>query len=170
MAEGSHDYNCMPDVHDREQLSIHVFHYFAGLNGTIGDLLVLPRSQHTVHPVRGIGELFQTETLPGTRVIDDLPPGSSVVLHSGLLHARRPQPGGEGERRYFVDAEYVQQGRHRWPFYLDETSHKEICAAAKASGFERGGRYTHLWRDDDELYQDSTEFYNFFSSLPSVEG
>ena len=105
MAERSHDYNCMPDVHDREQLSIHVFHYFAGLNGTIGDLLVLPRSQHTVHPVRGIGELFQTETLPGTRVIDDLPPGSSVILHSGLLHARRPRPGGEGAARYFVDAE-----------------------------------------------------------------
>ena len=70
----------------------------------------------------------------------------------------------------FLVDRYVQQGRHRWPFYLDETSHKEICAAARASGFERGGRYAHLWRSDDGLYQDSTKFYDFFSSLPSVEG
>ena len=99
----SHDYNAVPSIHDRETLSIHVFFYFAGLDGSIGDLLLLPRSQFTGTPVRGVGEIFGTSDLPGSLTIDSLPEGSAVMLHSGLLHARRPKPGGGV--RHFVDAE-----------------------------------------------------------------
>ena len=175
-ARWHHDFNCMPDVHDREQLSIHVFYYFAGLDGTIGDLLVLPGSQEAVHPVRGIGELFGTLDLPGSIIIDNLPPGSAVVLHSGLLHARRAKPGGvTGHDRYFVDVEYVQPGSQRWPAYLDSEQHDAICQIAKRSGFDQPAHnnntfeYGHLWEFSAARYCDSTEFYRFFRSLPSVE-
>ena len=62
------------------------------LDGTIGDLLLMPGSQNSILPVRGIGELFRTAGLPGSISIDSLPPGSAVVLNSGLLHARRCAP------------------------------------------------------------------------------
>ena len=175
-ARWHHDYNAVPSVHDRAQLSIHVFYYFAGLDGEIGDLLALPRSQYAVHPVRGIGELFGTADLPGSVVINSLPEGSAVVLHSGLMHARRPKPGGSStDPRYFVDVEYVQPGAQRWPAYLSSEQHGVICDIGRRNGFGRPqheGRtfsYEHLWDFSEEVYCDSTEFYRFFSSLPSVE-
>ena len=36
------DYHSATDCHDRDQLMVHVFFYFNGLNGTVGDLLALP--------------------------------------------------------------------------------------------------------------------------------
>ena len=122
-------------------------------------MLLLPRSQHTISAVRGMGEVFGTSDLPGSVTVDRCVPhtpslwvvcltrtqgwplicdglarrlqeGSAIVLHSGLLHARRPKPGGGV--RYFVDVEYVQPGPHRWPAYLDEAQHQDICEIGRA--------------------------------------
>ena len=62
-----HDYEAHPQV-DRELLMVHCFYYPNGLNGEIGDLIVLPRS-HKVVMDRGhdvFGHLFNDEILPGT--------------------------------------------------------------------------------------------------------
>ena len=86
------DYEQEPHT-NRSHVMVHVFYYLNGLNGEIGDLLVLPGSQ-TVVVQTSLG-LFGTEDLPGSVCVDRLPPGSAVIVHSAVWHARRPKPGGE---------------------------------------------------------------------------
>jgi hypothetical protein len=93
----------------------HVLHYLGGLNGTIGDMLLLPRSHRSVM-TRDALSFCGTADLPGMVVLDDLPPGSVVFAHSALVHSRRPQPGGEDFVRYFIDIIFMQAGI-RWPSY-----------------------------------------------------
>ena len=88
---------------------VHVFYYLDGLNGTIGDLMFVPRSHKSVIARRALGFLGH-EVLPGTQIVNDLEPGSVIIVHSALWHARRPQPGGEGGHRYFIDISYCQDG------------------------------------------------------------
>lgn len=108
------DYEQYPQT-NRSHVMVHCFYYLNGLNGEVGDLLVLPGSQTRV--ARGDAlDLFGTQDLPGTVVVDNLPPGSMVVVHSAVYHARRAKPGGEGVPRYFVDSSYCQAGV-RWSGY-----------------------------------------------------
>jgi hypothetical protein len=109
-----HDYEQIPQT-NRSHLQVHVLHYLGGLDGTIGDLLLLAGSHRAVmrrDALYGMG----TETLPGAVVVNDLPPGSVVFAHSALVHARRPQPGGGDSSRYFIDIAFVQEGI-TWPSY-----------------------------------------------------
>jgi hypothetical protein len=101
-------------------LLVLAFWYPSGLSGTIGDLLLLPGS----HVIDGfhrlsLAPLFGTAALPGTVTIDAAPAGSVVLIHGGLLHARRAQPGGGGDSaRYFVDVAYCSTADgERWPAY-----------------------------------------------------
>lgn len=109
-----HDYEQIPQT-NRHHLQIHVLHYPHGLNGTIGDLLLLPGSHRSVMR-RDALSFLKTQDLPGCVVIDALPPGSTIFVHSALVHARRRRPGGEGEARYFIDDVYMN-GAIKWPSY-----------------------------------------------------
>jgi hypothetical protein len=91
---------------------------FNGLDGSIGDLMVLPRSHYAHWDSTSFAQLWGSEALPGTRTFSDLPPGSAVIAHSALMHGRRQKPGGADSfesARYFVDVSYCQPGRNRWP-------------------------------------------------------
>lgn len=101
-----------PPVIDRAQLHIHVFFYFNGLDGTVGDLMVLPGSQYSYWDSLALRHTFKDTPLPGSKVFDSLPNGSAVIAHSGLVHGRRQKPGGEAHPRYFVDISYCQPGEY----------------------------------------------------------
>ena len=109
-----HDYEQIPQT-NRSHLQIHVLHYLQGLDGTVGDLLLAPKTHKAVMR-RDAMSMYGTDDLPGTVVLDDLPPGSTVFAHSALVHARRPKPGGAGRARYFLDISYMQKGV-LWPSY-----------------------------------------------------
>ncbi len=140
------DYEQYPQT-NRSHIMVHVFYYLNGLSGTIGDLLVLPRSQNIIVPNGGMG-LFGTQDLPGMVVVDDLPPGSAIIVHSALWHARRSKTGGEDHPRYFIDVSYCQHGI-LWPAYprIDE-----INAAALDAGLGGAdGAYDFLY-DSDQFF------------------
>ena len=86
------DYHCSPAVADRAQLMVHVFYYFNGLNGTVGDLMCVPGSQKAY--IRGIPPSFNNPQdhaqwgdaggpadLPQQQVFDDLPKGTAIIVH-----------------------------------------------------------------------------------------
>ena len=135
------DYEQFPQT-NRSHIMVHVFYYLNGLNGEVGDLLVLPRSQDRI-VARDAMMPFGTEDLPGSLCFDDLSPGSAIIVHSALWHARRPKPGGENAPRYFIDVSYCQNGV-LWPSYGGER-HAEINRTALAQGLGRGGRYDFLY-------------------------
>jgi ectoine hydroxylase-related dioxygenase (phytanoyl-CoA dioxygenase family) len=118
-----HDYEQTPQV-DRATPMIHALHYLDGLNGDTSSLVVLPGSHHEVREKSARTHLG-TRALPGEVVLSELPPGSTVVLHSALFHARRPRPGVAGTHRYFVDASYCAVGplwppvKPYWRYMLD---------------------------------------------------
>lgn len=108
-----HDYEQQPQT-DRAHTMIHTLHYLDGLDASTSSLVVLPGSHLEVAGKDARAHLGTGE-LPGEVVIDELPPGSTVVAHSALFHARRSLPGGQrGKDRYFVDASYCQVGPV-WP-------------------------------------------------------
>ncbi|HCT76469.1 MAG TPA: phytanoyl-CoA dioxygenase [Micromonosporaceae bacterium] len=107
-----HDYEQDPQS-DRKYSMIHTLHYLDGLEPETAALVVLPRSHRDVAEKLAY-EHLGTDELPGEVVIDDLPPGSTVVLHSALFHARRRTSAGPGKSRYMVDTSYCQTGT-RWP-------------------------------------------------------
>jgi Phytanoyl-CoA dioxygenase (PhyH) len=109
-----HDYEQIPQT-NRSHVQLHVLHYLDGLNGTVGDLLLLPRSHRSVMR-RDAMSFMGDQDLPGTVVVNDIPPGTVIFAHSALVHARRPQPGGGDRKRYFIDIAYMQQGV-QWPSY-----------------------------------------------------
>ncbi|WP_395146358.1 phytanoyl-CoA dioxygenase family protein [Armatimonas sp.] len=121
------DYEQEPQT-NRSHGMVHVFYYFNGLNGEVGDLVVLPRTQKTVIANGALSHLGQ-QVLPGEIVVDNLPPGSAVLVYSALWHARRAKPGGEDRVRYFADASYCQAGV-KWPSYHN-VQWREILAAAR---------------------------------------
>jgi hypothetical protein len=95
---------------DRSAAMVHVLHYLDGLTSETSSLVVLPGS----HRER-LGKMARahlgTDSLTGEVVLEDLPPGSTVVLHSALFHARRrPRRSVQGTPRYFVDASYCEIG------------------------------------------------------------
>lgn len=139
------DYEQAPHT-NRSHVMAHVFYYLNGLNGEIGDLLVLPGSQEIV--AQGRLTLFGTRDLPGSVCVDRLPPGSAVIVHSAVWHARRPKPGGERRGRYFIDVSYCQDGV-LWPAY---GMMEEVNREALRRGCDRAGRYPDLY--------DSTRFFD----------
>ncbi|AWT59488.1 MAG: hypothetical protein DF168_00678 [Candidatus Moanabacter tarae] len=144
------DYEQLPQT-NRSHLMVHVFYYLNGLNGEVGDLLVLPRSQDRI-VARDAMMSFGTEDLPGSLCFDDLSPGSAVIVHSALWHARRPKPGGENESRYFIDVSYCQNGV-LWPSYGKRQA--EINRTALAQGLGRNGRYDFLYDSSQFFDQDA---------------
>ena len=140
--EGVHwhqDYEQYPQT-NRSHLMVHVFYYLSGLNGEVGDLLLVPRSQHSVI-ARDALHIFGTEDLPGSLTVDRLAAGSAVIVHSALFHARRAKPGGAGQPRYFIDISYCRNGI-LWPGY---PRMEQINAKALEMGADRGGRYAFLY-------------------------
>jgi len=128
-----HDYEQRPQ-RDRRHLMIHVLYYLTGLDGTIGDLVVLPGTQHIIAEKNALAHVGERR-LAGEVVIDSLPPGSAVVMHSALFHARRAKLGGEGHPRYFVDCSYCQVGP-RWPSVKPYWRH--MLARAREMGLDHG--------------------------------
>ncbi len=151
------DYEQFPQSH-RSHLMCHLFYYFNGLNGEIGDLLALPGSQHRVVNNDALWHLG-TADLPGTLVIDDLPSGSAVLVHSALWHARRPKPGGEDRPRYFADASYCQAGV-RWPGYGSK-NWRTILADARALGLDGDGKYPALLEE--------SRFYDMHKAIRTLK-
>ncbi|MFF1381836.1 phytanoyl-CoA dioxygenase family protein [Streptomyces sp. NPDC058308] len=98
---------------DRSSLMVHALHYLDGLDPSVSSLAVLPGSHLKTAEKSALAD-HGTSPLPGEVVIDSLPAGSTVLLHSALFHARRPQPGGTGKPRYFVDASYCSANT-MWP-------------------------------------------------------
>ncbi len=145
-----HDYEQVPHS-NRSHGMIHVFCYLSGLDGTIGDLLLMPGSHRRVMANDAMVD-FGTADLPGSLTIDRLPAGSIVVVHSALLHGRRAKPGGERRSRYFTDISYCQAGI-RWP--SDYADWRNKLAFARAHGLDREGRYAHLF--DEAHFFDSGE-------------
>ncbi len=141
-----HDYEQLPQT-NRSHLMVHVFMYLDGLNGEIGDLLLLPGSHKQTMDRRAL-YMFEYEDLPGSITLDTLAPGSIVILHSAILHARRPKPGGGSYRRYFVDTSYCQDGI-LWSGIDDIDTLNRI---ALEHGYDRDGRYAWLY--------DSSQFYD----------
>lgn len=154
------DYEQVPQT-NRSHVMVHVFYYFNGLNGEVGDLVFLPRSQNAVvgnDALRILGE----HSLPGEVVVDDLPPGSAVMVHSALWHARRTRPGGQDRPRYFADASYCQAGV-RWPSYHN-AAWRDMLAIARTNLGDADPRL-HLFRE--EHFFDAREAH---AALRQVEG
>lgn len=141
-----HDYDQRPQT-DRLRTMVHFFIYVSGLNGTIGDLLLLPGSHREVLERYALSRVLGTRDMSGMTVVDDLPSGSLVAIHSGVLHARRAKPGGETNPRYFIDASYCQAGRP-WPAYRERGDWREILAALRDRDAARGGHRRMLFRED----------------------
>ena len=141
------DYEQYPQT-NRSHVMVHVFYYLNGLDGQVGDLLVLPRSQNTVAD-RGAMGIFGQQDLPGSVTVNNVAPGTAVVVHSAVWHARRAKPGGEGRPRYFADASYCQAGVV-WPSY---PNYAEFLERAEASGLTTG-KYAHLF--NSEMFYDSS--------------
>lgn len=145
-----HDYEQIPNT-NRSHLMVHVFYYLDGLNGEIGDLLLIPGSQNQISQ-RDALNIFETKDLPGSLCIDNTSPGSAIIVHSGLFHARRPKAGGENNPRYFIDISYCQNGI-LWPGYpLVE----EVNTLALKKGFDRSGDFKFLY--DTNQFFDQKEF------------
>ncbi len=144
-----HDYEQHPQT-NRSHGMLHTFWYLNGLDGTIGDLLVLPRSQRMILERGALGQMG-TQDLPGTVVVDDVPPGSMVIVHSAVLHARRAKPGGGDKPRYFIDSSYCQKGV-RWPHSSGWLKgHERVLAdgRAAAAGVEHLFDPAHFYNAND---------------------
>lgn len=150
-----HDYEQYPQA-NRSHIMVHALHYLDGLNGTIGDLVVLPGSQNIVAEKNTFSR-FGTASLPGEVVINQLPPGSTVLIHSALFHARRDRAGGEGQSRYLVDCAYCQAGV-RWP--VVKPYWKQMLARARELGLDRR-QWTALFADQ--------HFYDPYDNIVAFE-
>ena len=107
-AKWHHDYVQTPQT-NRSHLMVHVFMYLDGLNGEVGDLLIMPGTHKKVMNNDAFGQ-FQFQDLPGSRTVDNLAAGSIIIVHSAVQHARRPKPGSSVYKRYFIDTPYCQAG------------------------------------------------------------
>ena len=144
------DYEQYPQT-NRSHLMVHVFFYLNGLNGEVGDLLLVPRSQHSVI-ARDALHIFGTEDLPGSLTVDRLAPGSAVIVHSALFHARRAKPGGGGQPRYLIDISYCEKGI-LWPGY---PRMEQINAKALEMGADHDGRYAFLY-DSSHFFEQAPQ-------------
>jgi ectoine hydroxylase-related dioxygenase (phytanoyl-CoA dioxygenase family) len=145
-----HDYEQYPS-RDRKYTMIHVFVYLNGLHGTIGDLLLLPGSQNEVVD-RYYYSDRSLDSFDNTVVLNHLPPGSVVAIHSALIHARRAQPGGEELPRYFIDMSFCQEGT-RWPPYLENGDWRHILRTLNARHESRFGKGAFMFDERNFRYR-----------------
>jgi hypothetical protein len=150
-----HDYEQIPQT-NRSHVQLHVLHYLDGLNGTVGDLLLLPKSHRAVMR-RDALSFLGAEEIPGTIVVNDIPPGTVIFAHSALVHARRAQPGGRG-RRYFIDISFVQEGV-QWPSYGRE-GWRDVLAGMDAK---------HHQAQRPKLF-DASAFFDIADAVARVKG
>ena len=148
-----HDYEQHPQT-NRSHTMIHIFYYLNGLSGNVGDLVLLPGSHQFVMNKKALSH-FGDASLPNEVVIDHLPPGSALVLHSALLHTRRAkQSNGLNTPRYFIDCSYCQGGI-RWPQV--KTYWRHMLAKGRELGLDRG-RWPELFNEK--------HFYSPFEAVP----
>ncbi|MFD3998661.1 phytanoyl-CoA dioxygenase family protein [Streptomyces sp. NPDC058548] len=138
-----HDYEQRPQRHRRLPM-VHVLHYVQGLRPGMDALAVLPGSHHEIAE-KDARSHRGTCVLPGEVLINELSPGSSVVLHSALFHTRRAAdaPGATASARYMIDASYCRTGE-LWPPV------KPYWRRILAAGRERRlgqGRWTELFEE-----------------------
>ncbi|MFF2328540.1 MULTISPECIES: phytanoyl-CoA dioxygenase family protein [unclassified Streptomyces] len=130
-----HDYEQRPQ-RDRRFTMVHALHYICGLRSDQGGLAVLPGSHREVAEKNARSDAG-SDVLPGEVAIDDLPPGSTVVLHSALFHTRRAAPasGVSAGPRYMIDGSYCRTGT-LWPPAKPYWRH--VLAAARSRGLDAG--------------------------------
>ncbi len=107
-----HDYEQRVQSH-RTHTMVHALHYLDGMDPDMAGLAVLPGSHREVAEKNARSHLG-TDVLPGEVYLEELPAGSTVLMHSALFHARRAKPECPGRPRYFVDVSYCQTGT-LWP-------------------------------------------------------
>ena len=134
-----HDYEQHPQA-NRSHTMVHIFYYLNGLNGEVGDLLLVPGTHNKIMNRDALSQ-FGTSDLPGSLTIDNVPEGTAVIVHSALFHARRPKPGGENKSRYFIDISYCQHGI-QWPGYHSVDA---INKDALKNNLGRDGLYDFLY-------------------------
>lgn len=158
-------------VTPRPGMLVYAFMYPAGLDGTIGDLVVryllspaldLAYSEQLVMPQQvlpgsqklwpmdrlSLAPLFDTADLPGSITLSRLEPGSVVLLHGGIFHARRQQPGGTA--RYFVDVCYMEavgSAGRRWPAYRYDSGGLQVMAQVNAHAKRAAAKHWPLQGD-----------------------
>ena len=151
-----HDYEQYPQT-NRSHAMMHLFYYLNGLEGSVGDLVVLPGSHRFVMDKKAMAH-FGDSPLPNEVVIDQLPKGSVVIMHSALLHARRAKPGkGDKKFRYFIDCSYCQCGV-RWPQV--KTYWRGLLARGRSLGLDRG-RWPELFAEH--------HFYSPFDAIAQFD-
>ena len=146
-----HDYEQLPQT-NRSHLMVHVFMYHSGLNGEVGDLLVLPGSHKKIMN-RDAFQQFGCADLPGSRTINNLAPASVVIVHSALQHARRAKPGNPESKRYFVDTSYCQYGIV-WPTIRQFQQFNDM---ALELGWDRNGKYAFLYEEGHFFFKEDQE-------------
>ena len=146
-----HDYEQLPQT-NRSHLMVHVFMYHSGLNGEVGDLLVLPGSHKKIMNGDAYRQ-FGCADLPGSRTINNLAPASIVIVHSALQHARRAKPASPESKRYFVDTSYCQYGIV-WPTIRRFQQYNNM---ALELGWDRNGKYAFLYEEGHFFFKDECE-------------
>eukprot|EP01047_Picozoa_sp_COSAG01_P070910 COSAG01_NODE_10872_length_2065_cov_1.454730_1_plen_355_part_00 len=166
----------------RPGLCVEAFIYPSRMDGTIGELLVLPGSQHAPLHRLALSPLFGTQDLPGSLCLRDAPEGTVVLLHAGLLHARRASPAGDTAGRYFIDVAYCEtpaDSNVRWPAYRYaphglQTMQRMNNAAARAA--VRWKTTTHIaegattasdWQDLAPSLFDLSCFFDASTATPT---
>lgn len=139
------DYEQYPQT-NRSHLMVHVFFYLNGLNGTIGDLLLVPGSQRHAVDSQALRFLGDSD-LPGSITVDNVTPGSMLIVHSAMWHARRAKPGGEDSPRFFIDASYCRSGV-KWPSYRAPGMLADLRERHVSAGGDRS------WLFDEEQFFD----------------
>lgn len=107
-----HDYEQRPQ-RARDFAMVHALHYLDGLDERTASLAILPGTHRQVLEKTALAE-YAASPLPGEVLLENLPAGSTVVLHSALFHARRPRVAHTDAVRYLTDASYCQVGT-QWP-------------------------------------------------------
>ena len=143
-----HDYEQLPQT-NRSHLMVHVFMYHSGLNGEVGDLLVLPGSHKKIMNGDAFRQ-FGCADLPESRTINDLAPASVVIVHSALQHARRAKSANPGSKRYFVDTSYCQHGVV-WPTIRRFQQYNNM---ALELGWDRNGKYAFLYEEGHFFFKE----------------
>ncbi|MFJ2603609.1 phytanoyl-CoA dioxygenase family protein [Streptomyces sp. NPDC087425] len=128
-----HDYEQRPQ-RDRRLPMVHALHYIGGLRPEAGGLAVLPGSHREVAE-KNARDHLGTAVLPGEVLIDELPPGSTVLLHSALFHTRRAAPSDCAGHRYMIDGSYCRTGT-RWPPV--KPYWRQVLAVGRARGLDAG--------------------------------
>lgn len=130
----------------RNHKMIHIFYYINGLNNSIGELLLLPGS-HLKNVSRYEYSNKDLDDINEKVVkVNSLKPGSIIVIHSALLHARRSLPFLNGTPdRYFVDSSYCEYGGN-WAPYREEGNWQQLLSYLRTKSIESNGdRFNYLY-------------------------